>query len=77
MNEHNEAVEAFLRVFDERMESAPPTGEERRSGLERRQGESFEAVMRAAVHDVRARRTRGPVRSRDFAYWATPATTDR
>jgi hypothetical protein len=71
MSEHNEALEAFLRVFDERLEQAPLIGEERRSGEDRRRSDALGDTMRAVVRDVRARRAIGPSDRRAFAYWVT------
>ena len=71
MSEHNEALEAFLRVFDERLEQSPLIGEDRRTGEDRRQNDLLGHTVHPVMHDVRARRVRGPVRGRDFAYWVT------
>jgi hypothetical protein len=60
--EHRDALEAFLRAFDERTAAAPI--------VERR--------MPAAppVEIVNARRARGPV-DKGFAYWVSPKDKPR
>jgi hypothetical protein len=54
-DEHREALEAFLRIFDERTAAAPV--------MDRR-------VSPPATEIVTARRAKGPVEG-DFAYWVS------
>ena len=60
--ERDEALEAFLAAFDQRLEAAPVI--ERRERLDRR--------AQAAGKPVDGRRARGPVKDA-FAYWDSKA----